>query len=78
MIKYEIKTGSSFLNKKAREQRDGIYKPTLKGMHCRKCSSDTIIEFVESGGNYVKAKINPCCSGFDTRIREKLCPNKNG
>ena len=47
-------------------------------MLCRKCSSGTVIEFVESGGNYVKAEIDPCCSDFDTRIREKLYPNKNG
>ena len=77
MIKYDTKTGSSFLNEKARAQRDGTFKPTLKGMHCRKCNSDSIIRFVESGTNYVKTEIESCCPDFENRIREKLWPNKN-
>ncbi|SEC44752.1 hypothetical protein SAMN04489761_3018 [Tenacibaculum sp. MAR_2009_124] len=77
MIKYEIKTGSAFLNEKARNQRDLAYKPELKGMRCNSCSSDTIVRFVESDLKYVKAEIHSCCSTFDMRIRQKLWPNKN-
>ncbi len=77
MIKYEIKTGDSTLNRQARNQRDVAYKPVLKGMHCGKCKNDTIIEFVESDLTHVKALIHSCCSDFDKRIRHKLWPNKN-
>jgi hypothetical protein len=77
MIKYEIKTGDSVLNRKARDQRDVYLKPKLKGMHCRKCEKDTIIEFAESGTNYVKTLIHSCCPEFDKRIKDKLWPNKN-
>ncbi len=71
MIKYEIKTGSQFLNEKARGKRD-IYKNRLKGMYCRKCSKDTIIKFVEDDLTHVKPEFNSCCHSFDTQIREKL------
>jgi len=77
MIKYEIKTGSSFLNEKARQQRDLAFKANLKGMRCGKCSSDTIIKFVEDDSTHVKAEYNVCCSDFEKRIKEKLWPNKN-
>ncbi len=77
MIKYEIKTGDSTLNRQARNQRDVAYKPVLKGMHCGKCKNDTIIEFVESDLTHVKALIHSYCSDFDKCIRHKLWPNKN-
>ena len=77
MIKYEIKTGSSFLNKKARQQRDIAFKPLLKGMRCTKCSSDTIIKFVESDLSHIKIEYNSCCSEFEKRIKEKVWANKN-
>jgi hypothetical protein len=76
MIKYKIKTGYKHLNEKARANKE-IYKRELKGMHCRNCKKDTIIEFVESGTNYVKALIHSCCPEFDKRIKDKLWPNKN-
>jgi hypothetical protein len=76
MIKYKIKTGAKELNEKARAYRD-IYKKELNGMHCRKCKTDTIIEFVKSDSNYVKTFIHSCCSEFDKRIKDKLWPNKD-
>ncbi len=77
MIKYEIKTGSSFLNEKARQQRDIGFKPKLKGMRCGKCSTDTTIRFVEDDLSHVKAEYKSCCSEFEDRIKNKLWPNKN-
>ncbi|MEQ3501117.1 hypothetical protein ABMY20_15285 [Tenacibaculum sp. SSH1-16] len=76
MIKYEIKTGCSFLNEKARQQRDIGFKPKLKGMRCGKCSEHTVIKFVETDFTHVKAVFNSCCSEFENRIKDKLW-NKN-
>lgn len=76
MIKYEIKLGSSYLNKIARDYRDVGYKPVLKGMHCRKCSTDTIIKFVKSEIS-VKHKINACCNDFEQRINDRLFPKRD-
>ena len=72
MIKYVIKTGSKFLNTKARNQRDLAFKSTLKGMHCRRCKSNTIIEFVEWDLTYVRSIVHSCCLEFDARIKKKL------
>ena len=77
MIKYEIKTGSSFLNEKARNQRDLVFKRNLKGMKCSKCKVDSLIKFIESDLTHVKAEYNICCTEFETRIKQKLKPNKN-
>lgn len=45
MIKYEIQLGSKASNMKARNLRDGLLRPMLRGMHCRQCKLDTIIGF---------------------------------
>jgi hypothetical protein len=47
MIKYVLKTGCKVLNTKAINIRGLFYKNTLKGMHCKKCKRNTIIEFIE-------------------------------
>lgn len=75
-IKYSIKTGSELHNQKARGQRDGIYKPALRGMSCSKCKEDTIIEFSifdgYVGSGSVDSRIWACCKDFENRIRERL------
>ncbi len=75
MIKYEIKTGCKFLNQKARQQRDVVFKPQLKGMHCRKCKVDTVICFIEDDLSHVQPIIKSCCPEFEKRIKEKLWHN---
>lgn len=71
MIKYEIKLGAKYLNSEARGKRDEILKPQLRGMHCRKCTHDTIIEFVEID-QIVSWHIHACCYEFEKRIKDKL------
>jgi hypothetical protein len=55
----------------ARELRD-IMKPHLKGMHCRKCKTDTEIIFVNDGYGHLKPVINACCPDFELRIRKRI------
>jgi len=74
MIKYNTLLGAEHLNKEARELRDGL-KTILKGMHCTKCKTDTIISFEDDGYGYLKEKIIPCCPEFLLRIRKKAFPN---
>lgn len=76
MIKYVIKTGSRFLNNEARDIRDFAYKPSLKGMHCKKCKTDTIIKFSQTDSYRVKTKIHWCCEYFGNRLYKKLNPNR--
>lgn len=62
--------GAKHLNSRAREQRDFILKPVLKGMHCKQCPRvDTIISFKERY-NSVEFEIAACCDYFDQRINE--------
>lgn len=75
-IKYEIKTGKSDSNFKARGQRDAFYIPALKGMKCGLCKKDTLIRFVETGNGYVNAQIDSCCKDFEKRIKEKIQSEK--
>ena len=71
MIKYDISMGDKALNTIARHQRDAIYKPRLKGMHCRQHTENTIIRFYPYGST-VNGQIHACCAEFEGRIREKL------
>lgn len=71
MIKYSVKTGSKFLNQKARIQINTNYKPLFKGMHCKKCKQDTLIEFIESDLTHVKPVFNYCCDYFKERMLKK-------
>jgi hypothetical protein len=71
MIKFNTQLGSEHLNFRAREQRD-LLKPLLKGMHCRKCSIDSSINFYENQYGQVIPKINACCPEFHERIRKKI------
>ncbi len=71
MIKYETQLGDKVLNMEAREQRD-VYKRLLRGMHCRKCSIDTIISFKKNAYDYLTPQINACCPEFEERVRDKL------
>jgi hypothetical protein len=72
MIKYVIKTGCKFLNTKARNIKELAFKNQLKGMHCKMCRENTIIEFTQSELSNVKTEINACCSRFEARIRMNL------
>jgi hypothetical protein len=71
MIKYKTQVGAKHLNMEARELRD-IMKPHLKGMHCRKCKTDTEIIFVNDGYGHLKPVINACCPDFELRIRKRI------
>ena len=48
MIKYDCKTGAKHLNSKARDMRDGVLIPRLKGMTCENHSGvvNTVIALV--------------------------------
>lgn len=72
MIKYKVKTGCKVLNQKARIKINNGYKPLLKGMHCKKCDQDTLIEFVESDLTHVKSIYTFCCPYFKERMLKKL------
>lgn len=72
MINYIVKTGCKFLNTKAKQIINLAYKNQLKGMRCKKCKTNTLIEFIESDLTHVKPIITPCCYEFDKRIRKNL------
>ena len=72
MIKYNTTTGNKEDNKNARLMRDMEFKPALRGMHCRKCKEDTVIEFEYSEEFNLLPKINACCADFEKRIRAKM------
>jgi hypothetical protein len=71
MIKYNTNLGAAHLNREAREFRDSL-KPYLKGMYCRNCKKDTIIEFVDDGYEHVKPEIHACCKDFHIKIKNKI------
>lgn len=71
MIKYNTELGSKHMNLEARELRDSM-KTDLRGMHCRKCNTDTIISFVDDGYNHLKPAIDACCTDFEKRIKKKI------
>ena len=76
MIKYKIIMGKDYLNQIARRRRNYAYKPALKGMHCRNCLIDTVIEFVEDDMIEVRGIIMACCPKFKLRIEKKLSEYK--
>ncbi len=71
MIKFDIKLGSAHLNREAREQRDEM-KPRIKGMHCRKCNRDTLIDFVDDGYGHPRYRVNACCPEFNARVIKNI------
>lgn len=72
MIRYKTHLGFKHLNARVRETRDYVYKPALKGMHCRKCSTDTEIKFVPDSYGAFFTEIDACCQDFNNRIKDKL------
>jgi hypothetical protein len=71
MIKYKTQVGSKHENMEARELRDSL-KDQLKGMYCRKCNQDTIIQFVGDGYGHLRHSIDACCSDFHEKINKKI------
>ena len=72
MIKYNTRTGDKVTNEHARNQRDVILKPTLRGMNCRKCGVDTEISFHSGQFGGATPIIDACCPEFEQRIKDKL------
>lgn len=71
MIKYNTQLGAKHLNSEARELKDAL-KPYLSGMHCTKCTTDTIINFVDDGHGHLTRRIHACCKDFELRILQKI------
>jgi ArsR family metal-binding transcriptional regulator len=75
-VKYEVESGDSVFKTQARTQREDT-KKILKGMHCSKCSKDTVVRFTK-WDSYVKTEIDACCPAFENILKDKMWPNKNG
>jgi len=74
MIKYKIQLGDKVINEEARADRDRL-KADLKGMHCRKCGIDTVIEYEIGNHGFFNYNIHACCPEFELRIRKIILPN---
>lgn len=79
-IKYDTNTGQAHLNVKARAVRDMVLKPTLSGMKCSVCVSDSLVYFKQhqsyAGSGSVDWFVNACCPDFEKKIYEKLGVNR--
>lgn len=79
-IKYNTVTGDSVMNKKAREKRDLVLKPILKGLKCPYCGGDSEFTFQQHQGYAHSSSVDwvfhACCIDFEKLVYDKLGINR--